>query len=85
MDEHTLLLTEIRDLLAEQNKLLSRVVAQNDQALNQSLEAATKADNFLSRSQSTNNVWLIAFIVFVLVMAAWYWQQNRQLSDLLGS
>ncbi|WJN61117.1 hypothetical protein [Pseudomonas sp. SO81] len=81
------LLIEIRDLLAEQNKLMTRIAEMNERAMAQntkSLEYAANADSFVAKSKRQNGAIIWVFVAFMAVALALIWHGQSSTLKLLG-
>lgn len=84
-------LNEIRDLLAEQNRLMAHIVAMNETSMAQSSAAiehnqrvALQAQAQLEASRREVRRVLVAVLVCAAVVAAAAWYQLRGIGGLLG-
>lgn len=84
-------LSEIRDLLAEQNRLMAHIVAMNEKSMAQSSAAfehnqrvALQAQAQVDASRREVRRVMLAVLVCAAVIAAAVWYQLRGLGGLLG-
>lgn len=91
-NDQTALLSEIRDLLREQNALISDIKAMNVEAAGRTILAMDKADEFqvsnsdtLQYARRENRKTLIAFVLFMLLMAGFVFYRYGSFSRMLGT
>ena len=90
--EQTALLSEIRDLLKEQNTLIADIKAMNVEAANQALLAVDRAGEWqassadaLQHARRENTKTFIVFTLFLLLMAGFAFYRYGSLSRMLGA
>ena len=91
-NNQTALLSEIRDLLKEQNALIADIKAMNAEAAGRSLLAMDQAGELQASSAEAlhyarreNRKTFIAFVLFLLVMAGFVFYRYGSLSRTLGA
>jgi len=93
MDNHqTTLLSEIRDLLKEQNALIADIKAMNVETMGRSLLAMNQASELqasnadaLKYARRENRKTFIVFVLFLLLMAGFAFYRYGSLSRMLGA
>lgn len=91
-NDETALLSEIRDLLKEQNALMADIKAMNVEAAGRNLLAIEQAGEWqassadaLQRARNDNRKTFIVFVLFLLAMAGFAFYRFGSLSRMLGA
>jgi len=91
-NNQTALLSEIRDLLKEQNALIADIKAMNVEAAGRSLLAMDQAGEWqasnadaLQRARSDNRKTYIVFVLFLVLMAGLAFYHYGSVSRMLGA
>ena len=91
-NDQSALLTEIRDLLREQNALISDIKAMNVEAAGRTMLAMVKAGELQASNSDTlqyarreNRKTFLVFVLFMLLMASFAFYRYGSLSWMLGA
>ena len=91
-NQQTALLSEIRDLLKEQNTLIADIKAMNVEAAGRNLLAMDQAGEWqasntdaLRRARSDNRKTYIVFVLFLVLMAGFAFYRFGSFSRMLGA
>ncbi|GEM_PF-5153420 len=85
------LLTEIRDLLAEQNRQMARIIEMNENSMQQgaaayahSLAAAGRAEDDMQHARRQSRLGSVLLVVVVLIAAVGVWLGCQRLAGMFG-